>query len=124
MTLYFCNFPLRLGLIYSCAHRLVLMALLCCGLVALLTPRRTRYLPHTLLYLILPPQVQGGGDVVLDRLRLVLNQLAADRADREYNDHDGSGYPDDDDEDDYDGPLVPPDQAGLLSDDVSFLMLL
>ena len=109
---------------FSCAHRLVLMALLGCGLVALLTPLRTRYLPYALLYLILPPQVQGGGDVVLERLRLVLNQLAADRADREHNDE--SGYPDDDEEGDYDvdGPLIPTDFPGLFSDDVSCLMLL
>ena len=44
MTLYFCNFPLRLGLMFSCVHRLVLMDLLGCGLVALLTPLKTRYL--------------------------------------------------------------------------------
>ena len=80
--------------------------------------------PHALLYLILPPQVQGGCDVVLERLRLVLNQLAADRADREHNDE--SDYPDDDDEGDYDvdGPLTPTDRPGLFSDDVSCLMLL
>ena len=106
----------------SCIVRLVLMALLGCGLVALLTPLKTWYLPHALLYLILPPQVQGGGDVVIERLRLVLNQLAADRADREHNDE--SGYPDDDDEDDYDGPLTLTDRPGLFSDDVSCLMLL
>ena len=62
--------------------------------------------------------------MVLERLRLVLNQLAADRADREHNDE--SDYPDDDDEGDYnvDGPLTPTDFPGLFSDDVSCLMLL
>ena len=84
---------------------------------------------HVLLYLIPPLQVQGSGDVVLERLRLVLNQLAADRAAREINDgehNDEPDYPDDDGEDNYDvdGPLIPTDFPVLFSDDVSCLMLL
>ena len=73
--------------------------------------------------------MQGSGDVVLERLRVVLNQLAADRAAREINDgehNDKPDYPDDDGEDDYDvdGPLIPTDFPGLFSDDLSCLMLL
>ena len=66
--------------------------------------------------------------MVLERLRLVLNQLAADRAARELNDREPNDEsdPDNDDEDDYDvdGPLIPTDFPGLFSDDVSCLMLL
>ena len=96
--------------------------------------------PHALLYLILPLlhvlilsflilplQVQGSGDVVLERMRLVLNQLAADVAARELHNRDPNDESDpDDDEDDYDvdGPLIPADFPGLFSDDVSCLMLL
>ena len=97
------------------------MTLLGCGLVGLLILLKTQYLPLALLYRILPPHVQGGRDVVLQRL--VLNKLAADRADREYDDE--SSYPDDGDEDNYKGPLtIPTDWPGLFSDDVSCLLLL
>ena len=72
--------------------------------------------------------MQGSGDVVLERLRLVLNQLAADVAARELHDRDPNDEsdPDDDDDDDYDvnGPLIPTDFPGLFSEDVSCLMLL
>ena len=53
-----------------------------------------------LLCLILPLQVQGGGDVVAERLRLVLNQLAADYLARELNDRDPNNESDPDDDDD------------------------
>ena len=77
----------------------------------------------TPLFVLLPfPQVQGGGDVVLEHLCLALNQMADARAGRESADK--PDYPDDDDDEDYNGPLTPTDWPGLFSDDVSCLMLL
>ena len=79
-----------------------------------------------LLFVVLPFQVQGGGEVALEQLRLALNQMAEARDGQDSADEpdDNQDYPDDHSDDHDGGPLTPTDWLGLFSDDVSCLMLL
>ena len=72
-----------------------------------------------LFCLILPLQVQGAGEVVVERLRRALNQLAADYMVGEFADEINAFSDGDDDDSDADGPPDPADYPGLFSDDVS-----